>query len=103
MSRNVLIDTDYTFNPNTYTITIPERYIPQERLMLITDVTNNTILYNFSDSTKPIASVTKVDSGIAAGTGANNIISTVITLTSASFPSTSTFLSTDKIQIYYDD
>ena len=103
MARNVLIDTDYVFNPNTYTITIPDRYISQERIMLITDVTNNSILYNFSDSTKPLASVTKFDSGVVAGTGANNILGTTITLTAASFTSGLTYLSTDKIQIYYDD
>ena len=95
MSRNVLLESDYVFNPTNYTITLLTRWVPQERIMLITDVTQGQVLYNFSDSTKPLTSVTKVDNG-------NGILSTVITLNSAIF-SQYTFLSTDKVQIYVDD
>lgn len=95
MSRNVLLETDYVFNPTNYTVTLPTRWVSQERIMLITDVTQGQILYNFSDSTKPLTSVVKVDTG-------NGILSTIITLNSAIF-SQYTFLSTDKLQIYVDD
>lgn len=50
MARRVILDTQYTFNPATRTITIP-RVIPRERLLLITNVTSNKVIYNFSDQT----------------------------------------------------
>ena len=65
MARGVLLETDYVFSPSTYTLTINNRWIRQERLMLITNVTRNIVLYNFSDSSKPLQSVTKVDAGTA--------------------------------------
>ena len=48
MARRQIEETYYTFNPTTNTITIP-RVIKAERLMLITNVTKNTVIYNFSD------------------------------------------------------
>ena len=50
MARRVILDTQYTFTPATKTITIP-RIIPKERLLLITNVTSNRVIYNFSDPT----------------------------------------------------
>lgn len=49
MARKVLEGTQYTFNPATRTITINE-YVPRERLVLITNVTANRVIYNFSDA-----------------------------------------------------
>lgn len=95
MSRNVLLESDYSFNPNTYTLTIRNKWIPQERLMLITNVTRNVIYYNFSDPTKSLTSVTKLDGG-------DGLLHTVIVLNSSLFSGT-TQLSTDKIQVYFDD
>lgn len=40
--------TDYTFNALAKTITFSES-IPLERLLIITNVTTNTIIYNFAD------------------------------------------------------
>jgi hypothetical protein len=48
MARRTLVNRDYTFNPVTGTIVIPEP-IQRERLMLITNVTRNKVIYNFSD------------------------------------------------------
>jgi len=48
MARKVLLETGYTFTPSTKTIIIP-RLIPRERLVLITNVTTNQVIYNFSD------------------------------------------------------
>ena len=48
MARKVILDKYYTFTPSTRTIVIP-RAIPKERLILITDVTTNQVIYNFSD------------------------------------------------------
>ena len=50
MARKVLQETYYSFSPSTRTIVI-NKAIPRERLVLITDVTTNQVLYNFSDST----------------------------------------------------
>lgn len=94
MSRNVLLELDYTFNPNTYTLVV-RRWIPQERIMLITNVTRNVVYYNFSDPTKSLTSVTKLDVG-------DGLLHTQIVLNPASFAGT-TNLSTDKIQVYIDE
>lgn len=48
----------YTFNPATRTITIPDRIIPREHLLLVTNVATNTVLYNFSDPDLNITSYT---------------------------------------------
>lgn len=39
----------YTFDPGTKTITIPDRIIPRNQLLLVVNVSSNTVLYNFSD------------------------------------------------------
>ena len=96
MARNVLLETDYTFNPSTYTLTIKNRWIRPERVMLISNVTKNVVLYNFSDSTKSFTSYTKTDN-VGAAT-----FNTVIVLNSTPF-ATTTMSSTDYIQIYIDD
>jgi hypothetical protein len=49
MARKAILETGYTFTPSTNTIVIP-RAIQRERLILITNVTTNTVIYNFSDS-----------------------------------------------------
>lgn len=49
MSKKVL-DTTYTFNASTRTVTIP-RYVPLEKLLLITNVTRGIVIYNFSSTT----------------------------------------------------
>lgn len=48
MAKRVIPDY-YSFNPATRTITIPNRIIHPEQLLLITNVTSNTVVYNFSD------------------------------------------------------
>lgn len=49
MARKAILETGYTFTPSTNTIVIP-RAVPRERLILITNVTTNQVIYNFSDS-----------------------------------------------------
>ena len=39
----------YTFDPATRTVTITNRYIRQESMLLITNVTKGTVIFNFSD------------------------------------------------------
>jgi hypothetical protein len=48
MARKILQETGYTFVPSTKTVVLP-KYISQERLVLITNVTKNKVIYNFSD------------------------------------------------------
>jgi hypothetical protein len=48
MAKKVLPD-HYTFDPATRTVTIPNRVIPREQLLLVTNVSSNTVVFNFSD------------------------------------------------------
>ena len=48
MARKTLPEVTYVFTPSTRTVVIPKT-IPRERLLLITNVTTNTVIYNFSD------------------------------------------------------
>ena len=93
MSRKVLLETGYTFTPgagSVGTITIP-RAIPRERLILITNVTTNTVIYNFSDSNLRATSYTVSTSG---GTNTTTVVLNY---------NTSGMSSTDKLQIIIDE
>lgn len=72
----------YTFNKVAKTITFTGFAANLERLLLVTDVTNNTIIYQFNDATK-------------GGTLSNN----VLTLTYNT--NTGAFNNTDSLQIFY--
>lgn len=48
MARRVIRGTDYTFSPSTRTVVLPA-FILEERLLLITNVTTGTVIYNFAD------------------------------------------------------
>jgi hypothetical protein len=50
MARKAILETVYTFTPSTKTLVIP-KVIPQERLILITNVTTGQVIYNFADPT----------------------------------------------------
>ena len=97
MARKILLDTAYTFTPSSATIVIP-RYIPRERLILITDVTNNTVLYNFSDPTLKATSYTAVAGQTTWGgqAGTTTIVLSYNTNTIA-------FSATDKLQVMVDE
>ena len=57
MAKKVLSEY-YTFNPSTKTITIPNKIIPRENLLLVVNSTSNTVLFNFSDPDLGITSYT---------------------------------------------
>ena len=57
MARKAILETGYTFTPSTKTVVIP-RTIPRERLILITNVTTNQVIYNFSDTNLKATSYT---------------------------------------------
>jgi hypothetical protein len=91
MARKVLHETNYTFTPSTKTIVIPD-HIPRERLVLITNVTTNQVIYNFSDpSLKATTYTPAIDS--------NNVATTTIVLQY----NTAAMSSTDKLQITVDE
>ena len=90
MARKVLLETAYTFTPSTRTIVIP-RSIPRERLVLITNVTTNQVIYNFSDPNLRATSYT-----VSTVANAN---STTVVLNY----NTASMSSTDKLQITIDE
>jgi len=58
MARKILFNTDYVFDASERTITLPV-YLSRERLILITDVTANRVIYNFSDPSLRATSFTE--------------------------------------------
>ena len=90
MARKVLLETSYTFTPSTRTLVIP-RVIPRERLVLITNVTTNQVIYNFSDPNLKATSYTT--------SGTVNANTTTIVLNYNTTPMSST----DKLQITIDE
>lgn len=90
MARKAILETGYTFTPSTNTIVIP-RVIPRERLILITNVTTNTVIYNFSDSNL------KANTYTVSTSGGTNTTTVVLNY------STDSMSSTDKLQIIVDE
>ena len=90
MARKAILETGYTFTPSTNTIVIP-RAIQRERLILITNVTTNTVIYNFSDSNL------KANTYTVSTTGNANTTTLVLNY------STIGMTSTDKLQITVDE
>ena len=86
MARKVLIEQYYTFTPATRTVVIPKA-IQRENLILVTNVTQNKVIYNFSDPNLTATAYT-----------VNNGVTTVV----LNF-NTTTMSSTDSLQFTYDD
>ncbi len=97
MARKVLFDTQYTFSPSTRTITLP-RAIPRERIVLITNVTTNQVIYNFSDPALKATSYT-----IAANTNNQNVSNVSYTTTIVLNYNTAAMNANDKLQILIDE
>lgn len=57
MAKHVILES-YTFTPSTKTVVVNGKQIRQEQLLLITNVTRNTVIYNFSDPNLGAASYT---------------------------------------------
>jgi hypothetical protein len=92
MARKIILETGYTFTPASRTVVIP-KYIPRERLVLITNVTTNQVIYNFSD---PSLRATSYTATVAQNTQVETttlILNYNTTLMSAA----------DKLQITIDD
>jgi len=90
MARKVIMETAYTFTPTTKTIVIPKA-IPRERLLLITNVTQNQVIYNFSDPSLNATTYTALEQ--------NGTETTTIVLNY----NTASMLTTDKLSITIDE
>ena len=91
MARKVLHERGITFTPSTRTIVIP-KHITRERLVLITNVTTNQVIYNFSDPSLKSTSHT-------ATISADNSPSTTVVLNF----NTAGMSATDTLQIVVDE
>lgn len=91
MARKIVNDMYYTFNPATRTLVLNE-VIPRENLILVTDVTADTVIYNFSDPNLKATSYT-----IATDSYGNPTTTIVFNYNTASLSST------DKIQVLIDE
>ena len=91
MARKVLTEIGYVFTPAIKTLVIP-KYIMQEKLILVTNVTTNQVIYNFSDPALRATSYTSVVN--TDGTEATTIVFNYNTLA---------MNTTDKLQITFEE
>ena len=91
MARKSILNTYYIFDPAAKQVVIPGG-IPREKLILITNVTDNKVIYNFSDP-ELTASAYSIETDI------RNSTTTRVTL---SYDTTS-MNAADKLQIVYDE
>ena len=91
MARRQIEETYYTFDPTTNTVTIP-RVIKAERLMLITNVTKNIVIYNFSDPNLGYVTLTQNNTSV------NKPTTTIVLEYNCS-----SMLASDKLAIVYDE
>lgn len=92
MAKHVILEA-YSFNNTTRTVTVTGKNIRREQLLLITNVTANTVIYNFSD---PSLGFTSYTNAVDPTTGQE---STTIVLTY----NTSAMASTDKLAIMTEE
>ena len=91
MARKSIINNYYIFDASARKVIIPGG-IPREKLVLITNVTDNKVIYNFSDP-ELTASAYEIATDI------RNVTTTRVTLAY----DTTSMSDTDKLQIVYDD
>ena len=96
MARNVLPDQYYTFDPSTRTVTL-RRAVKRESLLLITNVTTNTVIYNFSDPNLKSSSYSNTAGGAALGYSSDAITTIVLQY------NTTSMSANDKLQIIVDE
>lgn len=106
MSRKVLLETGYTFTPSSKTIVF-NKAIARERLILITNVTTNQVIYNFSDpnlkATSYTVSGTNYQQGSSVASGTGVVTGVKDTTTIILNYNTTSMSSSDKLQIVIDD
>jgi hypothetical protein len=106
MARKVVLETGYTFNPSTRTVIIP-KVVPRERLILITNVTSNQIIYNFTDGNLGATSYTvdgsNYQQGVIVDPQTFAVTSATSTTTIVLNYNTTSMSSGDKLQIIMDE
>ena len=91
MARKTILNNYYLFDASAREVIIPGG-IPKEKLVLITNVTSNKVIYNFSDP-ELIATTYSIQTDI------RNVTTTRVVLNY----DTSSMLDSDDLQIVYDD
>jgi len=92
MAKHVIIE-NYTFTPSTRTVTVTGKNIRREQLLLITNTTAGTVIYNFSD---PALQATSYTNSTNTSTG---LETTTVVLAFA----TGSMNSTDKLSILTEE
>jgi hypothetical protein len=92
MAKHVIVES-YTFTPSTRTIAVIGKNIRREQLLLVTNTTTNTVIYNFSD---PDLKATSYVNAADAATGQET---TTIILNY----NTTSMAATDKIAIHVEE
>jgi len=92
MAKHVILEA-YTFTPATRTLVVTGKNIRREQLLLITNTTSGTVIYNFSDPTLLASSYT---TAVDAVTGLE-------TTTMVLAYNTTTMASTDKLSIVTEE
>jgi hypothetical protein len=92
MARKVIVDTYYSFTPSSRTIVFNE-VIQRERFVLITNVTTNQVIYNFSDPNLKLTSHS-VSQNATSGSATTTIVLQY---------NTAAMSSTDKLQVVIDE
>ena len=92
MAKHVIIES-YTFTPSTRTVTVSGKNIRREQLLLITNTTTGTVLYNFSDPALQATSYTN----------SSNTVSGLETTTIVLAFATGSMNSTDKLAILTEE
>lgn len=91
MARKTILSPYYTFTPSTKTILIPQPVL-RERIQLITNVTTNQVIYNFSDSNLKFTSYSITTDSIG-----NTFTTVVLQYNTAGMSAT------DRLEIIVDD
>ena len=92
MAKHVIVES-YTFTPSTRTIAVIGKNIRREQLLLITNTTTNTVIYNFSDP----------DLRATSYVNANDATTGQETTTVILNYNTTSMASTDKIAIHVEE
>ena len=96
MAKHVILES-YTFTPSTRTIAVYGKWIRREQLLLITNVTKNTVLYNFSDPSLGVSAYTTAMSLTSPTTQSNEITTIVVSY------DTTSHSATDKLAILVEE
>ena len=92
MAKHVILE-NYTFTPASRTVVVNGKNIRREQLLLITNTTNGTVLYNFSDPSL----------GATSYTTASNTITGLETTTIVLNYATGSMSATDKLSILTEE